>query len=80
MENAGYFWLSYQDTVGGKSGECFCGAVPASTYPGIYDWATFGDLTDYSDPYGFNAYTATTNSDLKSVGFFTETEGEPRTR
>ncbi len=71
----GYFWLSYADTYGGKTGEIFYNAVPASTYAGIYDWSKFGDVTELNTPYGLNAYTATSNSSLKSVGFFTEADG-----
>ena len=71
----GYFWLSYQDTYGGKTGELFGDAVPASNYAKVYDWDNFGDIAELSTPYGFNAYTASTNSMLKSVGFFTEAEG-----
>jgi C1A family cysteine protease len=71
----GYFWLSYQDTYGGKSGEWFGSAVPASTYSQEYDWSTFGNVSDLSTAYGFNAYTASANSLLKSVGFFTQAEG-----
>jgi C1A family cysteine protease len=75
----GYFWLSYNDTYGGASGsmfgEWFGNAVPANTYSQDYDWSTFGDVTEISTPYAFNAYTASTNSLLKSVGFFTEAEG-----
>lgn len=75
----GYFWLSYNDTYGGASGsmfgESFGNAVPASTYSQDYDWSTFGNISDLNTPYAFNAYTASTNSLLKSVGFFTEAEG-----
>ena len=75
----GYFWLSYNDAYGGATGkmfgESFGNAVPASTYSQDYDWSTFGDVSELNTPYVFNAYTASTNSLLKSVGFFTEAEG-----
>jgi hypothetical protein len=71
----GYFWLSYQDTYGGKTGELFYDAVPASTYSKEYYWDNFGDITELNTPYAFNAYTASANSSLKSVGFYTEADG-----
>ena len=73
--NNGYFWLSYQDTYGGKTGEVFYDAVPASNYSQVYQWDDFGDVTELNNPYAFNAYTASSNSKLDSVGFFTEAEG-----
>ena len=73
--DSGYFWLSYADTYGGKTGEVFYNAVPASNYSKAYDWDTFGDVTELNTPYAFDAYTATSNSKLKSVGFCTEADG-----
>jgi C1A family cysteine protease/subtilisin-like proprotein convertase family protein len=72
--NAGYFWLSYADTEGGNAGESFQSAVPADTYTKDYYWDDFGDVTEVDTPYAFNVYTATSNSPLKSVGFFTEAD------
>ncbi len=71
----GYFWLSYQDAYGGNSGECFCDAVSAGNYTKNYTWDNFGDMAEFGDSYGFNAFTAATNTQVKSVGFFTEADG-----
>ena len=71
---SGYFWISYNDSRGANSAESFNGAVPASTYSKEYYWDTFGNVSSFSTPYGFNAYTATSNSKLKSVGFFTQAD------
>ena len=75
----GYFWLSYADTYGGKTGEVFCDAVPASNYSTVYSWDTFGNITGWNTPYGMNAFTASANSNLKSVGFYTEADGNSYT-
>jgi YVTN family beta-propeller protein len=72
--NGGYFWLSYADTSGGNGGESFGSAVSASNYSKAYYWDNFGDVSELSTPYGFNAYTASSTSSLKSVGFFTEAD------
>ncbi|MCE5269138.1 MAG: lectin like domain-containing protein [Planctomycetaceae bacterium] len=69
--NSGYFWLSYADTMGGNSAESFNSAVPASTYDKEYSWDTFGNVTALNRSYAFNAYTASTGCELKSIGFYT---------
>jgi C1A family cysteine protease len=72
--NAGYFWMSYNDTAGAKFAESFRAAAPASTYSGVYDWNTFGDLGELSTPYGMNRFVASANAQLKAVGLFTEAD------
>ena len=62
-------------TVTGKSGEVFCGAVPASNYSTIYSWDDFGDVSESTLTHAFNAFTATSNAALTSVGFYTEAAG-----
>jgi C1A family cysteine protease len=69
--DGGYFWLSYQDYLGGKFAESFRGAVPASTYSKVYYWDEFGNVDSWSAPHVFNKFVASSSSLLKSVGFFT---------
>jgi len=73
--DAGYFWLSYYDTSGGKNGFCFCDAVPASTYQKVYFYDYFGSIGTFNAPYGFNAFTATSEQDLRAVQFWTQADG-----
>ena len=73
--DAGYFWLSYYDTSGGKNGFCFCDAVPASTYQKVYSYDFFGSVNTLNTPFGFNAFTATSDQDLRAVQFWTQADG-----
>ncbi|GEM_PF-996533 len=72
--NTGYFWLSYADGAGAKSGESFGGAVPASTYTNVYYWDSFGDVTEMDAPWAMNRFVAQSDEQLKAVGFFTEAD------
>ena len=72
--NNGYFWLSYADSAGAKSGESFGGAVPASTYNNVYYWDNFGDVSEMGVPWAMNRFVAQSNELLKAVGFFTEAD------
>ena len=69
--NAGYFWLAYQDSQGGKVGMLFGNAVPASTFNKVYYYDTFGKVSDFNSPYAFNASTATNADNLSAVQFWT---------
>jgi C1A family cysteine protease len=70
--DSGYFWLSYCDTEGGLTGECFHDAV--SPYSQVYYYDEFGDVSELNTPYAFNAFTATSNQELDAVQFWSEAE------
>ncbi|MEN6458014.1 MAG: lectin like domain-containing protein [Thermoguttaceae bacterium] len=69
--NSGYFWISYADTKGANTAEAYTGVVSGSTYSDVYYWDEFGNIGSLSTPYAFNAYTAASDCDLLSVGFYT---------
>ena len=71
----GYFWLSYSDSRGGNDGFAFYDAVPPSTYQKVYYYDYFGSVGSWTFPYGFNAFTASSDQDLTAVQFWTLADG-----
>ncbi len=71
----GYFWISYDDTAGGKYGASFEDAVPADTFSTIYYHDEFGQVSSLSNPCAFNAFTPTSSEDLEAVQFWTQADG-----
>ncbi len=73
---AGYFYLSYYDTLGGKSARAFCNAVPSSTttYVTNYQYDPLG-LTQglgvgSTTLWGANIFTPSADGYLGAVGFY----------
>jgi C1A family cysteine protease len=66
----GYFWLSYYDRQGANDGVCFTDAVAPSTYEKVYYWDNFGYVGSWSTSYAFNAFTASSEQDLRAVQFW----------
>ena len=71
---SGYFWLSYEDTVGGKDGAAFQ-VAPPETVQKVYYHDFFGDVTEVNCPYALNVFQTTQTELLKSIGFYTQEDG-----
>ena len=73
---SGYFWLSfaYSDYDGGTSATSFEDAVPANTYSNVFYHDEFGNVSNLSAAYAFNAFTPTARQVLKSVQFWTQAD------
>ncbi|MGA2030752.1 MAG: lectin like domain-containing protein [Thermoguttaceae bacterium] len=67
----GYFWISYSDTVAAQTATAYINAVPASSYDHIYYYDEYGEVEDINATDAFNAFTAGSSQDLKSVQFYT---------
>ena len=79
--DAGYFYISYYDSVLGADGisAVFNGAQSTDNYSAIYQYDPLGcvsGLGGASTSYWFaNVFTAQANSSLSAVGFYTRTPG-----
>ena len=70
--NQGYFWMSYANVNGGRTGVSFQNAVAPTTFGKVYYYDPLGDCDELSTPWGFNAFTATASDNLGAVQFWTE--------
>jgi C1A family cysteine protease len=70
----GYFWLSYQDTEGGKYGASFITAAP-NTVSAVYTHAPHGEVGVVNTPLSCSVFQTTKAQWLKSVGFYTQQDG-----
>ena len=70
----GYFWLSYQDTEGGKYGASFVTTSP-SAVSAVYTHAPHGEVGVVNSPLSCSVFQATQLQSLKSVGFYTQQDG-----
>ncbi len=71
----GYFWLSYQDALGGNSAVSFHDAVPADTFQTVYYHDEFGHVGEVPFSYALNAFTPNQHEDLAAVQFWTQADG-----
>ncbi|HUT12809.1 MAG TPA: lectin like domain-containing protein [Thermoguttaceae bacterium] len=74
MGQSGYFWLSYEDTAGGKYGAAYQ-VAPPETVQRLYYHDFFGDVTELNTPYALNVFQTTQAELLKSIGFYTQADG-----
>ena len=72
---AGYFWLSYADSIGGNFGISFCDAVAPESFKQVHYYDEFGDVTEFDSPYAMNAFTAGANESLGAIQFWTQADG-----
>lgn len=72
--DAGYFWLSYDDSQGGKYGAAVQ-AGPVSLWQRAYSYDQFGDVTELNCPYACNVFRTSQVEQLKAIGFYTQVDG-----
>ncbi len=72
--NNGYFWLSYQDNIGGKYGASFTMAPP-NTVGSVYTYAPHGEVGVVNTPYSCSVFQTTSAARLNCVGFYTQQDG-----
>jgi C1A family cysteine protease len=72
--NQGYFWLSYQDTEGGKYGASF-ETAPPNVVSAVYTHAPHGEVGVVNAPLSCSVFDTTQAQALKSVGFYTQQDG-----
>ncbi|MGD0518643.1 MAG: C1 family peptidase [Thermoguttaceae bacterium] len=70
---SGYFWLSYQDTVGGKLGTSF-ETDPANTVKDVYYHDYYGDVAEVNVSWASNVFHTSKAGQLKSIGFYTQVD------
>jgi C1A family cysteine protease len=70
---SGYFWLSYQDSRGGKLGTSF-ETDPADTVNNVFCHDYFGDVVEVNSPWGANVFHTSNAGQLKSIGFYTQAD------
>jgi len=70
---SGYFWLSYEDTQGGKYGVAYDVAAPETVQNVLYH-DFFGDVNEVNTPYSLSKFQTTEAESLKSVGFYTQAD------
>jgi hypothetical protein len=70
----GYFWLSYQDTEGGKYGASFITESP-NVVNAVYTHAPHGEVSVVNSPLSCSVFQTTQAQSLKSVGFYTQQNG-----
>ena len=71
----GYFWISYQDVLGGNWAVSFHDAATSDTFNNVYYHDEFGDVTQFSSSYAFNAFTPIADESLGAVQFWTHADG-----
>ena len=80
MGESGYFYVSYYDTVLGRTSYAatFESAQSAANYDTVYQYDPLGDVNDFGGNdgsttlWGANRFTAGATSILKAVGFYVE--------
>jgi C1A family cysteine protease len=77
--DAGYFYVSYYDTVFGKDSlmAAYEGSQPVTNYDTVYQYDPLGDVTDLGYPgtptaWFANVFTAAATGSLSAVGFYAE--------
>ena len=73
--NGGFFWISYEDTVGANSAVSFHDAVNPDSFSHVYFHDEFGQVGVINTPYALNRFTATANEDLAAIQFWTQADG-----
>jgi len=72
--DAGYFWISYYDTVAVEYAVAYCEAVPTSLYANNYQYDPLGWINavgfDSSTAWGANIFTAATDENLDAIGVY----------
>ncbi len=71
--DSGYFWLSYQDTKGGKYGASFQAGSPnpADNIVDVYQHDDFGSVSVLNAHYALNYFETQGSAPLGAVGFYT---------
>ena len=74
--DSGYFWLSYDDTEGGKYGASFQVASPdpADNIVDVYQHDDFGSVSTLNPHYALNYFETQGPAPLGAVGFYTDAD------